>query len=77
VLSTASGLVFAPDDEGTIMAVDADGGRVLWQYRLGAALYGAPTTFTVDGRQMVLVPAGATLTAFGLPQSAARTAPSR
>jgi alcohol dehydrogenase (cytochrome c) len=79
VLSTASGLVFAPDHDGTIMAVDAGSGRVLWQYRLGAALYGAPTTFAVDGRQMVLVPAGATLTAFALPVTGqpVRSAPSR
>jgi hypothetical protein len=49
------------------MAVDARSGRVLWRYRFGAPLYSAATTFLIDGRQMLLMPAGATLTAFALP----------
>ena len=65
VLSTASGLVFAGDGSGTLMAVDADTGRVLWRYRLGA-FWGAPSTVMVDARQLVLMPAGQTLTAFAL-----------
>ena len=65
VLSTASGLVFAGDGSGTLMAVDADTGRVLWRHRLGA-FWGAPSTVMVDARQLVLMPAGQTLTAFAL-----------
>jgi alcohol dehydrogenase (cytochrome c) len=72
VLSTASGLVFAADHDGTMMAVESRTGKVLWQYRFGAPLYGAATTFTIDGRQFVLVPAGSTVTAFALPAAAAR-----
>jgi alcohol dehydrogenase (cytochrome c) len=67
VLSTASGLVFAGDHDGTLMAVHADTGRVLWKYDLGAAFWGAPSTVMIDGRQLVLMPAGSTLTAFALP----------
>jgi alcohol dehydrogenase (cytochrome c) len=67
VLSTASGLVFAGDHDGTLMAVNSRTGDVLWRYRLGAPIYAAATTFMIDGRQIVLMPAGTNLTAFGLP----------
>jgi alcohol dehydrogenase (cytochrome c) len=66
VLSTASGLVFAGDHDGTLMAVNSRTGEVLWTYRLGAPFYGAPTTVAIDGRQVLLMPSGTTLTAFGL-----------
>ena len=65
VLSTATGLVFAGDGDGELMAVSADTGRVLWRYRLGA-FWGAPSTVMVDDRQLVLMPADQTLTAFAL-----------
>jgi alcohol dehydrogenase (cytochrome c) len=66
VLSTATGLVFAGDDGGTLMAVHADTGRVLWRGELPGMFWGAPSTVMVDGRQLVLMPAGQTLTAFAL-----------
>jgi len=68
VLSTASGLVFAGDDEGTLMAVHADTGKVLWRHQLPGMFWGAASTVMVDGRQLVLMPAGQTLTAFALPK---------
>lgn len=67
VLSTASGLVFAGDGSGTLMAVNAETGRVLWTHDLGGAFWGAPSTVMVGTRQLVLMPAGQTLTAFALP----------
>ena len=70
VLSTASGLVFAGDDGGTLMGIHADTGRVLWRGQLPGMFWGAPSTVMVDGRQLVLMPAGQTLTAFALPSSA-------
>ena len=67
VMSTASGLVFAGDNEGNFMAVDARTGKPLWHYATGASIWGAAaTTFMVDGRQYVLIPSGTTLTAFAL-----------
>jgi alcohol dehydrogenase (cytochrome c) len=66
VLSTASGLVFAGDDGGTLMGVSSDTGRVLWRHELPGMFWGAPSTVMVDGRQLVLMPAGQTLTAFAL-----------
>jgi alcohol dehydrogenase (cytochrome c) len=66
VLSTASGLVFAGDDEGTLMGVHADSGKLLWRHQLPGMFWGAPSTVVVDGRQLVLMAAGQTLTAFAL-----------
>lgn len=69
VMSTASGLVFAGDNEGNFMAVDAKTGKPLWHYPTGASIWGAAaTTFMLDGRQYVLIPSGTTLVAFALPQ---------
>ena len=68
VMSTASGLVFAGDNEGNFIAVDARNGKPLWHYSTGASIWGAaPTTFLLDGKQYVLIPSGTTLTAFALP----------
>jgi len=67
VMSTASGLVFAGDQEGNFMAFDAKTGENLWHYQMGASIWGtAAMTHTVDGRQQVLIPSGATLVAFAL-----------
>ncbi len=69
VMSTASGLVFAGDNEGNFMAVDARTGKPLWHYPTGASIWGAAaTTYMLDGRQYVLIPSGANLTAFALPK---------
>ena len=66
VLSTASGLVFA-GASGNFMAFDARTGKNLWHFQTGSALYAGAITYTVDGRQYVLLPSGTTLTAYALP----------
>jgi alcohol dehydrogenase (cytochrome c) len=66
VLSTASGLVFAGDHGSTLMAVRSDTGQVIWSHRLPGTFWGAPSTVMVDKRQLLLMPAGQTLTAFAL-----------
>ena len=69
VLTTASGLVFAGDGDGNIIAFESRTGKPLWHYQLGVALRSTSgTTFMVDGRQYLLVPSGSTLVAFALPQ---------
>jgi alcohol dehydrogenase (cytochrome c) len=69
LLTTASGLIFSGDAEGNLLALDSRSGRLLWRYQMGAAMHGtSPTTYMLDGRQHVLVPAGTTLTAWALPQ---------
>jgi alcohol dehydrogenase (cytochrome c) len=69
VLTTASGLVFAGDGDGNIMAFESRTGKNLWHYQLGTALRSTSgTTYMLDGRQYLLVPAGSMLTAFALAQ---------
>jgi len=69
VLTTASGLVFAGDGDGNLMAFDSRTGRNLWHYQLGFSMRStAGTTYMLDGRQYLLVPSGSMLTAFALPQ---------
>jgi alcohol dehydrogenase (cytochrome c) len=67
VMSTASGLVFAGNNEGEFMALDAQSGKQLWRYPMGASIWGAAAmTYMLDGRQYVLIPSGSTLVAFAL-----------
>ncbi len=69
LLTTASGLIFSGDAEGNLLALDSRDGKLLWRYQMGAAMHGtSPTTYMLDGRQHVLVPAGVTLTAWALPR---------
>ena len=69
VLTTASGLVFAGDGDGNIMAFESRTGKNLWHYQLGFPMRStAGTTYMVDGRQYLLVPSGSMLTAFALPK---------
>ena len=69
LLTTASGLIFSGDNDGNLLALDSRSGKLLWRYQMGATMHGtSPTTYMLDGRQHVLVPAGTTLTAWALPQ---------
>jgi len=68
VLATAGGVVFSGDHEGNFFAADSKSGQKLFQFQTGAQIYGPPTTYTIDGRQYVVIPSGATLTAFALPR---------
>jgi alcohol dehydrogenase (cytochrome c) len=70
-MSTASGLVFAGDQDGNFNAFEGKSGKLLWSYRMGSPIHGAAaTTFMLDGRQFVLIPSGQTLVAFALPAEA-------
>jgi alcohol dehydrogenase (cytochrome c) len=70
VMSTASGVVFAGDNEGNFMAFDARTGKNLWFYPTGSAIWGAAAmTYMVDGRQQVIIGSGTTVTAFALPKN--------
>jgi alcohol dehydrogenase (cytochrome c) len=68
LLTTASGLLFGGDADGNLLALDSRTGKLVWRYQMGAPLHGtSPTTYMIDGRQHLLVPAGTTLTAWALP----------
>jgi alcohol dehydrogenase (cytochrome c) len=65
LLSTAGGLVFGASG-GVLFALEADNGREVWSRSLGGKTKSAPISFTIDGRQVVLVAAGRALFEFGL-----------
>jgi alcohol dehydrogenase (cytochrome c) len=65
LLATGSGLVFGASGE-TAFALDSDTGRELWRVFLGGDTRAAPTSFTVDGHQVIAISAGRSLFLFGL-----------
>lgn len=67
VLSTESGLVFAGDSDGNLMAFNARTGKNLWHFQTGGTIFAAPMTFLLDGKQHLILPAGNTLFSFALP----------
>jgi alcohol dehydrogenase (cytochrome c) len=67
-LSTKGGVVFAGESDGNFIALDAQTGKDLWHVQLGAAVYSAAISYQLEGRQYVVIPAGAALFSFALPQ---------
>jgi alcohol dehydrogenase (cytochrome c) len=72
VLSTAGGLVWSGNREGTFFALDARTGKPLWRFQCGGLIWGNPIAFAVDGHQRLLIPAGASIFVFGLDEPAGR-----
>jgi len=70
-LSTAGGLLFFGDDDGQLVALDAETGKHLWHYSMGQLLTASPMTFSVQGRQYVSIAAAADIFTFGLFEPAA------
>jgi len=66
-LSTAGHLVFTGDVDGYLIALDADTGKLLWHIQTGAAIYAAPITYQLNGRQYIAISSGTTLLTFALP----------
>ena len=66
--STAGGLVFSGDDEGGVFALDADTGKLLWEFPMGGFdPRGSPVTYEIDGKQYVVMSSINIHTVFGLP----------
>ncbi len=57
-LSTAGGLVFTGAATGEVMAVDADTGKLLWQFQTGSGIIGLPVTWERNGVQYVSIVSG-------------------
>jgi quinoprotein glucose dehydrogenase len=56
---TSTGLIFiAASRDETIRAFDQKTGRILWQSKLPAAGYATPATYTVKGKQYVVIACG-------------------
>lgn len=65
-VATAGGVVFFGDDDGQLVAVDAQSGKHLWHYQMGQLLTASPATFMVDGKQYVTIAAATDIFTFGL-----------
>jgi PQQ-dependent dehydrogenase (methanol/ethanol family) len=57
-LATAGGLVFTGEANGFFKAYDAETGSVLWKFQAGAGVNAPPSSYSVDGKQYVVVGAG-------------------
>src|SRR5262249_52915487 len=58
ILATAGGLAFAGEGNGLFKAYDSDTGAVLWKFQAGAGGNAPPSSYTVDGKQYIVVAAG-------------------
>lgn len=57
-LATAGGLVFTGEGNGTFEAFDSETGSVLWTFQAGAGVNAPPASYTVGGKQFIVVGAG-------------------
>ena len=57
-LATAGGLVFTGEGDGMFRAYDAENGDVLWSFQAGAGVNAPPASYSVDGKQYIVVGAG-------------------
>ena len=69
LLSTASGLLFAPGQFGHVAVLDAKTGKNLWHFNTGDFITASPITYMLDGKQVFAIAAGTNIFAFGLPDT--------
>ncbi len=65
-VATAGDLVFSADDDGNLIAFDAQSGKPLWHFYTGSNLHASPMTFGVNGHQYVTIASGSNLITCGL-----------
>lgn len=58
ILATAGGLVFTGEGNGLFKAYDSSNGAELWRFQAGAGVNAPPSSYTVDGKQYIVVGAG-------------------
>jgi PQQ-dependent dehydrogenase (methanol/ethanol family) len=58
ILATAGGLVFTGEGNGYFKAYDSATGAELWRFQAGAGVNAPPSSYTVDGKQYIVVAAG-------------------
>lgn len=66
VTGTVTGVLFAGDDDGHVIAVDAKTGRHLWHHQVGEYIYASPIVYSVDGKQFVSIASASSIQTFGL-----------
>jgi alcohol dehydrogenase (cytochrome c) len=58
ILATAGGLVFAGEGNGQFRAYDSANGAQLWSFQAGAGVNAPPASYSVEGKQYIVVGAG-------------------
>lgn len=58
IMATAGGLVFTGEGNGLFKAYDSATGNVLWSFQAGAGVNAPPASYTVDGKQYIVVGSG-------------------
>jgi alcohol dehydrogenase (cytochrome c) len=58
MLATGGGLLFTGKLSGEFLALDADSGKTLWQFKTGSSVNSTAITYTHKGRQYVTVVSG-------------------
>jgi alcohol dehydrogenase (cytochrome c) len=58
ILATAGGLVFTGEGNGWFKAYDAKTGSTLWTFQAGAGVNAPPSSYSVEGKQYIVVAAG-------------------
>ena len=58
IMATAGGLVFTGEGNGLFKAYDSKTGNLLWKFQAGAGVNAPPASYTVDGKQYIVVGAG-------------------
>jgi acido-empty-quinoprotein group A len=66
ILTTAGKLLFSGDPSSNLIAWDPETGKILWHFGLSSPVSNGPITYTLDGKQYLVVGAGDTLYAFKL-----------
>jgi alcohol dehydrogenase (cytochrome c) len=66
-LVTQTGVLFAAEDSGRFIAVDADDGKPLWSFDANQHWKASPMAYQFDGREYVAIASGQMVMAFGLP----------
>src|SRR6266478_2590088 len=65
-VSSAGGVVFAGDDDGNVLALDAKTGKHLWNFNAGERLTASPIIYELDGKQYVAIASATAILNFGL-----------
>jgi len=58
IMATAGGLLFTGEGNGQFKAYDSATGNVLWNFQAGAGVNAPPSSYTVNGKQYIVVGAG-------------------
>ena len=66
ILTTAGDVLFSGGREGYFHALDARTGALLWKTYLGGPIMSAPVTYSIDGKQYVVVNSGNVMATFAL-----------